>query len=732
MSFDRKKVLLCLLVPLLLYALFAWTPLAGYKKLKQSHYSLEVQDSQGRELRILPLEDGLRRIYIPLDDLSPDQIKLILDSEDKRYYGHPGVDPAALVRALYLNLSQGGIESGASTITMQLTRMMAPHPPGYLQKIQEMMNALRLDARMGKKQILEHYLNHLPFGHNLEGLETAARFYMGKQASSLSPEELLILMMIPRSPSLYDPLTQSEENLEACLRTIPRLNIRVDETVLKERLSTLEGGHPWTHEAPHFVSWVESQVSEDALQRGGSYQTSLDLDMQHLLEKAIAYNVTGAGDMRISNGAGLLVDNKSGAILAYSGSVDFFNQQNSGQIDGVHIKRQPGSTLKPFLYGLALEMGFTPSTILPDIPMEFGGARIYIPENYNERFNGPVRFSVSLASSLNVPAVYLLERVGVDSLVSLLLELGMDSLDSQYGRYGVGLALGNAEISLYELVQAYRVFSTEGLYSPLQYRIPLRDSVSQERVYSPEAAQLIRDILSDPLNRVLGFGFNSALNRDYDAFFKTGTSSQFNNIWAVGGTESFTCGIWMGNFSGNTVIGAPGSSIPAQALIDILDELDPESRFKDFAELEEADICSLSGELAGENCPHIITQKFIAGTLPDLCSWHSLETVQYPAEFGRWLEESGIHSSIAEDSQASYIRSPVHQSIYYLDPTLPPQSQSLKIELEGFGPGNLYLDGNPVFQGELPHRLFIPLQKGLHRLELESPRGNDSILFEVK
>jgi len=732
LSANRRIIAFVGLWLLLVVLVLAW-PLKGLKKMKSLSYSLDIRDRNGEILRTLPLDQGLRRIYLDTATLPDATIRVILDCEDRRFYVHPGVDPLALFRAMAGNWQSGTIQSGASTLTMQLTRIMNPGYRGYWGKLQEITRALRLDARLGKKKVLRYYLNLLPFGRNLEGLEAASRFYLDKGAAQLNPAETLVLMMIPRSPEAYDPLVYPQENLQACLRTLPRLRTPVSENEIEEVLYKIAelGGKPWEWEAPHFVLWVDEQISDSQRQRGEDIQTTLDLTLQHRLEQNIADKVMMARENRISNGAGMIVDSQNGEILAYTGSVDFWDSQLSGQIDGVQILRQPGSTLKPFLYTLALDMGFSPVTVLPDIPMEFGGAQVYIPENYNERFNGPVLLSVALASSLNVPAVYMLERLGVEHFTRILMSLGIQSLDPREGQYGLGLALGNAEISLYELIQAYRVFCSGGVYSPLIFQKEQEPSLKTE-VFSASSTQLIRDILSEPMNRILGFGRNSFLNKDYDAFFKTGTSSQFNNIWAVGGTSDLLCAVWMGNFAGETVIGTPGSSIPASVVSEILDSTAPHSDYADYAEMESLSICSLSGMALTEHCSNQISQLFPKGTELEPCSWHTAEGgVEYPGEYRQWLERRGIETDLNYSSMETAITEPLKGSLYYYDPTMPIQSQQIKIELTGQGTGILFLNGKILYSGELPVTLFIPLEEGTHILELESENQRDSADFRV-
>ena len=729
---KRKGLLLAAGVLFLFYLILLVSPYRALRQFRKDYYSLPILDRNGEELRVLPLENGLRRMYVPLRSVPDPVKKIIIDSEDRRFYFHPGFDPPALIRAVYQTLRFGRITSGGSTITMQLSRMISPRPPGIRGKFFEIWNALRIETRLSKQEILELYINHLPFGNNLEGLETASRYYFGKSTPELSPEEALVLMMIPRRPADFDPLINPQANLKAAGMTLPRLRVPVTDGTVSAAVRNVTESAPfeWVNRAPHFVLYTESLLNEQAFRSGNPVVTTLDLEKQSFLEGILALNVERSGEFRISNAAGLLIDNETGGILAYVGSVDFFDSDMSGQIDGVRIRRQPGSTLKPYLYAMALEHGFNTSTILPDIPISFGGSQIYVPENYNERFNGPVRFSVALGSSLNVPAVYLLERLGVENFRRKLLELGIRSLEKEED-LGVGLALGNAEVRLLELVRAFSVFTREGKLIPLT--VFLTDSVSDGcQVFNRDTALVIRNILSDPLNRVLGFGREGILNTPFDAIFKTGTSNQFNNIWAFGSTTDLTCGVWMGNFSGETVIGRPGSSIPAGVVVSVLGKYTELPYFPPADTLVPVEICTLSGLKASPCCSHTITEFFIPESEPEICDWHNGSSVVYPAEYGKWLEASNQSGEVRTVLSEPVILSPVEGAVYYRDPTIPDDSQMINFEIIGSGYAELFLDNELLGQRELPSVLYIPLKQGFHELSCRQDSSFVTVRYFVR
>ncbi|MDT8287994.1 MAG: transglycosylase domain-containing protein, partial [Elusimicrobiales bacterium] len=445
----------------------------------------------------------------------------------------------AVLRAFFANRSSGRVVSGASTVSMQLARRIAPAGYGMRAKIIEAWNALRLELRLPKREILELWLNTLPLGANVEGIASGSREYFGREAEVLSLEESALLALIPRNPRRYAPAAGNSEARDAALTLLRRAGYNADSAAVTAALGEAEeraqvAGYPFL--APHFVRLAASRYRG----RGESpVATTLDVKLQRLLEDAVASRVASAAEFRIGNGAAVALSSQTGEVLAWTGSADFFDSESRGQIDGVRIRRQPGSTIKPFLYALALESGMTPATLLPDVPLAFGGEAVYTPENFSATYHGPVRLRVALASSLNIPAVYTVTRVGVAPFVERLLALGFDSLEAQRESVGSGIALGNAELSLLELTVGFSVFMREGVYLPPRL-FPDEPKEPGRHVIDPAAAFLVRDILSSEGGRIPGFGSSSILNTSFDAMFKTGTSNQFANIWALGATEKLT------------------------------------------------------------------------------------------------------------------------------------------------------------------------------------------------
>lgn len=729
----------------LLVLLILWEPSEEVAAFFEKPCSLRITDRRGELLHILPLEEGLQREHTPLDGIPPELVRLMVQAEDGRFRRHPGVDPLAMGRALLQWGRHNRIVSGGSTITMQLARIMAPHGPhesATTGKLREMVQAVWLELAFSKEEILEMWLNHLPYGRNVQGVTSAARRYFGRELWELGRGEAAVLALLPRNPTLYDPIRNEPEDLAGPLISLlgkTDLMEGCDPESLADEMGkgNLRGReYAYPREAPHFVRALVDSLGGDEMSpavTGGTLTTSLDLRMQRFLEESLNNSIAQAEAYRIRNGAALVLDNGTGEILAYVGSQDFTDPAQ-GQIDGVRALGQPGSTMKPFLYALAFEEGMHPATILPDIPLLFGSHEVYRPENFNNRYNGPVRLRTALASSLNIPAVYVLERVGTPLFIETLINLGFASLEGREGSLGTGIALGNGEVTLFELTRAFALFPRRGYtVEPVWLRSdrPARG----ESFFSERSAGLITDILSDPAARVTGFGGTNRLNTDFPALFKTGTSNQFNDIWALGAAADLTCGVWMGNFSGETVIGRPGSSLPAQTVIDFLDRFSRKSPLPVPPGVKEVRICPLSGELAGPNCTGTMAELIPEETVLSLCTWHREEGLVLPAEFRDRAGERGGYASLAlnESGVAPVILHPPRGSLFYYDPSLPGASQMIRIEVDHSGFFSLLVDGVEILTKVRGRQVVdYPLEKGEHHIESVSEQARVVSRYEVR
>ncbi len=563
---------------LALYLLVVLPPFSSLHAFIRQDSSVEIVDNAGVRLYVSPLEEGMRRQYRHLEDIPIDLRRIFVRTEDSRFFLHSGVDPVALGRSAVTFLRSGKASSGASTITMQLARIVlnfeGDRSAGPLiRKVEEMIAAVRIEARLSKNQILELWLNHIPFGYQTEGLAAAARRFFDGDLPSLTTAQVLALSLIPRNPSAYNPIDHPERVTKEVLRLAGRLGILVDQAAAAKDIALAQWGS-WPDEAPHFSRMVKKAAEKEGIP--SPIVTTLSREVQQAAEQLLRVYLQEYAGSRISNGAVLAIENQPGNIIAYVGSQGFYAQEG-GQIDGVQVKNQPGSTIKPFLYACAFENGFSPNDIIADIPTDYGSTEVYVPRNFDRRYHGPVRLRTALASSLNVPATSVLEKLGVEAFLSFLVDFefnfARESADASFER-GLGIALGNAPVSLYELVRGFSVFQRAGVYADLNWTtLSGNQEHDRRRVISQSVAWMICDILSDPAERVVGFGMNDPFAGYPRAAVKTGTSSRNEHIWAIASSAEYTVGVWLGNFSGKTVIGRTGSSVPAGIALELLETL---------------------------------------------------------------------------------------------------------------------------------------------------------------
>jgi penicillin-binding protein 1C len=766
---------------LIFYGLLRFSPYGELEAFLRRPHSVRFYDRRGVLVQIPALEGGIRREYRPLSEIPPELAAVFVFAEDARFYHHPGIDPIALIRALYQNLRGGRRVSGASTITMQLARLISPRgETGWSRKIGEAYNALRLETRLTKDKILELYLNALPFGFQTEGVSSAARTFFASEPAMLSPAQIFCLAVIPRRPAAYNPLTEGEANIAAARELYARFTqnqahpgpvVPPDWDFAAASVRRFE----YPFEMPHFVRFAgaelarEAELSRERTERrgegtaeraagktgkraGGSREQlrgpgtlpgeitlSADLTLQHYLEDLIAAHIHRYYTSRLTNGAAVVIDNETGEILAWVGSADFFNEEAAGQVDGVLARNQPGSGMKPFLYALALERGFMPTEVLADIPMHFGTDALYIPQNFNNRFNGPMLFRAALASSLNIPAVYLLYRLGVGNYTAFLRSLGFDFSEETAASAGLGLALGNAPVSIAELARAFSVFPRDGLLIPLSWKRQPRDSVPEAAypLVSPDTARLICSFLSDRNARVLAFGSGRNFSTPFPAIFKTGTANQYQSILALGATPRYTAAVWMGNFTGETVIGKTGSSIPAEVVRDTLIFLQGRDG-PDFAEPEgfvRQEVCALSGMAPTAACFSRVSEYVRRGSEPPACTWHRLEggrpTVSYPAEYQSWFFASRRWGELDYSGAPLEILTPREGFVFLTSPGTGRNEIPLEVIGGLYDELRVYYDDEPITLSR-PFVFYLPPDPGPHTLTVQNGEERVTVNFRVE
>ncbi|NOU32042.1 MAG: penicillin-binding protein 1C [Polyangiaceae bacterium] len=620
--------------------------------------SVRYLDRNGHLLREVRADDGTRAANVPLAGVGDRVERAMLAAEDARFYRHPGVDPLAVVRAAGSSLLRRRVVSGASTLTMQLARTVSPHRRNFMGKFFEAALALRIEASLDKRAILEAYLNRVSFGPQLRGVDAASRYWFDKPPQALSWAEAATLASLPRGPSLYaapSRLGALRTRRDRVLRRMAQsgdLSPEDLERALAEPLAS--PARTGTFGAPHFVGAVAQGrlggVGADPVQE---VTTTVDAELQREAEEATARVVRELRNKRVTAGSAVVLDNQTGEILAYVGSPGWSDTKALGQNDGVLALRQPGSTLKPFVYAVAMDGasggGMTPTTLLPDLELHLvvpGG--VYAPNNYDGRFHGPVRLREALANSYNVPAVRVANDVGPERVLALLHALGMTSLRETPETYGPAIALGDGEVRLLELARAYAILARGGRdLEVLAVRgATLRSTraawtapppADPRQLIAPVVASMLTDVLADRRARTASFGERNVLELPFEVAAKTGTSKGYRDNWTVGYTREVTVAVWVGNFDGAPMEGVSGISGAGPLFRAIMTAaMRGRSPAPLVAHDEEAmtkvRVCALSGDRAGTSCGHVLEEWVPKGHDLHACTMH--EPVRVDARNG--------------------------------------------------------------------------------------------------
>ena len=511
--------------------------------------SKQIYDRYGAPMRGFLSENNTYYLPVPLTEISPWLIAAALAAEDKRFFSHPGVDVKAILRAAWQNATEGEIVSGASTITQQLARALEPRPRTLWGKAKEAYNALLLEREMTKEEILEEYFNLLELGNLTQGAEAASRFYFNVSASELSLSQAAFLAGLIKSPTYYNPLKHFSRAIKRRDWVLKRMleNEFIDEEMYQmavaEKLELKSASRPF--DAPHFTRFLYPLLPP---QTQDVYAT-IDRDLQLYAEELVKNYISQLKEDNVTNAAVVVVENATGGVLAYVGSADFYDQAHNGQVDGARALRQPGSALKPFVYGLTFEQGLlTPASLLDDKDTFFEGG--FRPRNYDESYHGFVPVRTALACSYNIPAVKAAEKTGASNILALLRRAGLTSLEKPVDFYGLGIALGNGEVRLLDLTNAYAALARGGVYKPL--RVGQRPAIylpgRETRIFDEQTAYLVTDILADNNARAPAFGLNSALSVPFALAAKTGTSKDYKDNFTLAYTPRWTIGVWVGNF----------------------------------------------------------------------------------------------------------------------------------------------------------------------------------------
>ncbi len=615
---------------------------------------LIITDVHGTILRTIPSADGRpgREAWVSLDDIPPIAVLAVLESEDARFFEHKGVDPVGMARAAWLDIKGRHFGYGGSTITMQLVRMLdsAGERRSIWNKLKESVLAMRLERAMDKRQILEQYLNRAYYANGAYGFAAASQTYFGKPAASLSAAEATLLAVIPRAPSAYDPMRHPAEVRARRDRVLALLVdkglLGADEAERAEAQQIDLGLHPPPFLAPHFVEWVLAQLPDEVKQRGGTVRTTLDLPLQEQLEHRVEDHVASLADKSLTQAGMVVLDSQSGAVRAMVGSAGFFAE--NGEVNITAVRRHPGSSLKPFIYALAIAQGESPASItydIADVDSDYRVAKLTQPEH------GPVRYREALAGSYNLAAIHVLEKVGVERLLDKLRQAGVP-LDGTPADYGLRMALGSSRVRLIDLASAYgflvrggKVTRPHGVVE-VSFTGGTNEKWKPERqadrqLYPADVSWLVMDMLSDEAARHPTFGQELPLDDiGFPVAAKTGTSRGFADTVAVGVTREVTVAAWAGNFDGAPTQGL----IAMQAAAPLVRTgMMLAARGRELTLPEKPDdvvavsVCSLSGERPGAHCPHQKLEYFIHGTEPKkTCDWHQPDGVHYPDAVAAW------------------------------------------------------------------------------------------------
>ena len=640
--------------------------------------SSRIYDREGRLLHEIIDPTAGKRTYVPIERISPYLQLATVATEDRNFYTHSGFDPIAIVRAVVYALQEREIVSGASTITQQVARNVLLGPEEASErtarrKIREVILAAELSRRYSKDEILEIYVNNNNYGNLAYGIDAAARTYFGTDAASLTLPQASFLAGLPQSPAIYDPFHGGREAALTRHKTVLGLMVEAEFITPDEAIAAAAEMDAYDFKpiytdripAPHFVIYVkqlvEAELGAEALYTGAGLKihTSLDRRLQRIAEEEVAKGVDALVDRDVSNGALVALEPSSGHILAMVGSADFYEDAQGGQVNVTLRCRQPGSAIKPLTYLAAFEKGWTPATIVWDLPVAYTdtAGNVYEPVNFDGKFRGPTSVRTSLANSLNIPAVKTLEYVTVDGLLSMADRLGATSLvspqvtcpDYPYETrplYGLALTLGGGEMKPLELTSAYATLANGGLRMEPTPILWIDDQDGEvlvdyrqragEQVVTSEAAYLISDILSDRQARCMVFACPSVLELpDRPVAAKTGSTNDNRDAWTVGYTPDIAAGVWVGNNDNSSmanVVGSSGAGPIWQAFMMRAHEGVPPHEFPRPAGIVEREVCALSGAEPSPFCPETRTEVFDLENLP-------------PEEEHAWLQEVEIDAN---------------------------------------------------------------------------------------
>jgi len=638
-------------------------------------YSQIVVATDGSILHAFLNKEDKWRMKIDVEEINPLLKKTIIFKEDKYFMYHFGINPLAVLRALFVNIIQRERVSGASTITMQVARLLEPKERTYLNKTKEMFRALQLEFNYSKSEILQLYLNLVSYGGNIEGVKSASVLYFQQMPQALSLAQVVTLAIIPNRPTSLrlgrnNSFIIQERNKwleyfkKASLFTEDEIADALEEPLVAER-----------HEAPKLAPHFSLQLKK--LYPGiNTIKTFLDPEIQEMIENLTYNYIRPLKVMNITNAAVIVVNNRTNAIEAYLGSADFYDYKSHGQVDGAIAVRSPGSTLKPYLYALAIDKGLvTPHFILSDLPVNYGG---YRPDNYDAKFRGLITMEDALALSLNVPAVNLLNEIDVNYFIEKLGSADFGSIKNNSANLGLSVILGGCGVKLTELTDLFRAFANQGIFSKMKWT--KEDYVTgYDTLFTSAASYMITEVLTIAERPDLPAKYGNSIHLPRIAW-KTGTSYGRRDAWSIGYNMEYTIGVWVGNFPGIGVPEMNGASHAAPLLFKIFNNIDYDGKAEWFMQPDEMDyrlVCSESGLPPRDFCDNLVMDAYIPGISPSQKCQHMKAVFLSPdrkKSFCRsCLPEAGYRKELMQNLSPEIITFYEENNIPYTK--IPPHNQ---------------------------------------------------------
>ncbi|TKT93724.1 penicillin-binding protein 1C [Dyadobacter frigoris] len=587
-------------------------------------YSTQITADNGTVLHAFLSPDDKWRLYTNISEITPLLQKTLIHKEDQYFYYHPGINPFAMLRAAGRNIFSGKRTSGASTITMQVVRLLEPKKRTYLNKLTESFRAVQLELHYSKDEILQLYLNLVPYGGNIEGIKAASLLYFGKAPQLLSLAEITALTIVPNRPSSLHPGSRNDALKIARNQWLTRfgkeklfdsnvIQDAISEPLIVRRLSAPK-------QTPHLALRLKKDFTDLPI-----INTTIKIQSQKQIEEQVKNYVNRLQSMNIHNAAVLVINNETMAVEAYVGSADFNNPFDGGQVDGIRAIRSPGSSLKPILYATAFDKGIiTPKTVLNDVPTNFSG---YEPENFDQHFNGQVTTEFALANSLNIPAVKILKEVSTTVLIDKLKKADFQTIRKQSKDLGLSMILGGCGVTLEELTRLFAAFSNEGELKQIRFTSETPISKKGEQLVSKEATYLLNNILTQVTRPDLPSNFDNTYHLPKIAW-KTGTSYGKRDAWSIGYNRKYTIGVWVGNFSGEGIPELSGANTATPLLFSIFNALDYNSSkgwYQMPANVSLRKICAVTGDIPSDFCDHQIIDYYIMGVSP----YHKCQHLRY-------------------------------------------------------------------------------------------------------